>query len=441
LKKFGLKTVVALVFVSTLLTSSVVYVLAQTPTATFWITAGLYPQASYTIWNEGVNYFAKDEFGRIMFADTNASAVLNDVVDDMKGAAIAAGRNLCAGKILIANDITLTDPIDLTDIESLTISGYGRTGASNVTLQMSDNIVFDTTNSRNLRFENIQFSVASGSTPAVVFYLARGAAAASVGDSTFYNVHFLDLGGVTTAFIYNYGSELNTFTDCTFNPIGRAVWLTVDNAKAAINSTYANELIGSTSTSMNSFLSCNFYGGSATAALILLEDGVYHHSFLDSYFGGGSQYAVFFNVTSGYLNKPIFKNNHFEMLGFTGENNAGGTSGITGFTFIDNTISTGGAGNHTFFDFYDTGTDPIHLKQAWIKGNLNTRSGTIMVLQGGTIDYSEIDFRTDVYRMAINASAFIRYSRIVVYSAGYIICSGGFVAVNGTYFSTAGDFP
>jgi len=56
---------------------SVMLVLSQT-TNTFTISSGIYPQASYTIWREGLNYYVKNAYGVIVYSGINATVVLNN---------------------------------------------------------------------------------------------------------------------------------------------------------------------------------------------------------------------------------------------------------------------------------------------------------------------------------------------------------------------------
>ena len=82
-KQVSLRHLAIIVISTILLTSSVFYVLAATPTSTFWISSGVYPGApSYTIWKEGSNYFAKDANGEIEFSGTNATEVIEDAIDN-----------------------------------------------------------------------------------------------------------------------------------------------------------------------------------------------------------------------------------------------------------------------------------------------------------------------------------------------------------------------
>lgn len=81
-KQVSLRHLAIIVISTILLTSFVFYVLAATPTSTFWISSGVYPGApSYTIWREGSNYFAKDANGQIEFSGTDADAVIEASLD------------------------------------------------------------------------------------------------------------------------------------------------------------------------------------------------------------------------------------------------------------------------------------------------------------------------------------------------------------------------
>lgn len=80
--KIFLATILGLIIVC----SSILYVIAQTPTTTIWLSSGVYPSdGSYTIWVEGSNYFAKNEYGEIPsgFSGTNASALTLSCVNSL----------------------------------------------------------------------------------------------------------------------------------------------------------------------------------------------------------------------------------------------------------------------------------------------------------------------------------------------------------------------
>jgi len=60
-----------------------VIVYAVTPSSTFYISSGVYPGApSFTIWREGSNYFAKDDNGMLKYSGTNATTIIQSVVNN-----------------------------------------------------------------------------------------------------------------------------------------------------------------------------------------------------------------------------------------------------------------------------------------------------------------------------------------------------------------------
>ena len=82
-KQVSLKWAIALVLIACLVSSSIVYyVFAVSPSSAFTISSGVYPGApSYTVWREGSNYFAKDANGEIDYSGTNASYVIQSVIN------------------------------------------------------------------------------------------------------------------------------------------------------------------------------------------------------------------------------------------------------------------------------------------------------------------------------------------------------------------------
>lgn len=77
--KKGLKIGLIFLAIGVLLGSLIVF--AATPTTTFYLSGGNYPGApTYTIWREGSNYFAKNEYGQISYSGTNASEVTQNAI-------------------------------------------------------------------------------------------------------------------------------------------------------------------------------------------------------------------------------------------------------------------------------------------------------------------------------------------------------------------------
>lgn len=80
-KKISLKMFVISLLACVLLSGTVTYVLAQTPSGTFWVTAGRYPMADFTIWREGGDYFVKNDLGFLIYSGTNATEMIQNALD------------------------------------------------------------------------------------------------------------------------------------------------------------------------------------------------------------------------------------------------------------------------------------------------------------------------------------------------------------------------
>lgn len=73
---------IALVFLAIGILLGTLIAFATTPSSTFYISSGVYPGApDYTIWREGSNYFAKDANGQIKYSGTNATILIQNVID------------------------------------------------------------------------------------------------------------------------------------------------------------------------------------------------------------------------------------------------------------------------------------------------------------------------------------------------------------------------
>jgi len=64
-----------------IIVTSVVWVYAS-PTNTFYISGGVYPQASFTVWKEGSTYYAKNAYGQIVYSGTDADVLINNVISN-----------------------------------------------------------------------------------------------------------------------------------------------------------------------------------------------------------------------------------------------------------------------------------------------------------------------------------------------------------------------
>jgi len=104
--KNPLKFVVVGILIGALIGAIFMGVFAQSPSSTFTISGGVYPGApSYTIWNEGSDYFAKDANGLLAYSGTNASQIITSCV----------GSHTNIYFIVGANPIVLDSPIIVPD--------------------------------------------------------------------------------------------------------------------------------------------------------------------------------------------------------------------------------------------------------------------------------------------------------------------------------------
>lgn len=135
-KQVSLTKSIALTISLVLLVSGIVYVLAATPSSTFWLMPGVYPGApSFTVWREGNNYFAKNANGEIEFSGTNFTQVVQDAHDSL---------GATGGSIFITNGNYTYDVPILVSSNTITIEGenqhytflHGR-GCSDYALQIT----------------------------------------------------------------------------------------------------------------------------------------------------------------------------------------------------------------------------------------------------------------------------------------------------------------
>ena len=110
--KLGLSRVILLCLIVSVLTCGIVY--STLPTQPFTINRGIYPGANtFTIWQEGTEYFAKNAYGIIQYSGTNASYVINSAINNNHFVFITTGI------------YTLTSPLSIAEISNLTIKGEG----------------------------------------------------------------------------------------------------------------------------------------------------------------------------------------------------------------------------------------------------------------------------------------------------------------------------
>jgi hypothetical protein len=388
---------------------------------------GLEKGFSYIIRKNGANYEAiNGATGKIDYTSAGATTTLQNCVNVLKGSLVTATRQRTNGIIKIMDDLIVTGSLDFTDIQGTTFEGFSREDGVVIHIQSNADVVFDFTSSRAIQFKNIEFEVDAGYTPKVVFLMARDSSGDSVGDFAFSHVQFNDQGGVQTAFIYNYGSELNLWYNCVFSCKGRAVVITDSNA-SSVTSEYTTIAIGTKSTSMNTFTGMTEFncGNLITDEAILVYKGVSATLIDNCYAGGGTKYFIGFDLTGGSVYKTTVTNCHFEMLGLKATSD-GNPSYLNSLSFTNNQILPV-VGN--FIDFSEAN---IFLRDSTINSLYNLGAADVD-LAFYMIDQSDLNLRCDPYRFKITVSQYIRNSTLIIYNTAYVT-TGGFVAVEKKYY-------
>jgi len=88
--------------------TSIIWVYASPSAGTFYISEGIYPQASYTIWKEGSTHYAKDAFGQIDYSGSSFTTVTNNAINALtNGGKILFREGLYEidGQITISNNM------------------------------------------------------------------------------------------------------------------------------------------------------------------------------------------------------------------------------------------------------------------------------------------------------------------------------------------------
>ena len=118
-KQVSLKWAIALVLIACLVSSSIVYyVFAVSPSSAFTISSGVYPGApSYTVWEEGGYYFAKDANGEIDYSGTDASTVIQAALDGL-----TSGRTW-KEKVVLKGDFSLSTTLTIRSYTLLEVYG------------------------------------------------------------------------------------------------------------------------------------------------------------------------------------------------------------------------------------------------------------------------------------------------------------------------------
>jgi hypothetical protein len=377
----------------------------------------------------GVNngyYIVSDKNNQICYVSTSGTTILQNCADALKGTLVTATRQRANGIIQLNSDLNITGSLDFTDIQGTTFRGFSREDGTVIHIQSDEDVIFDLTSSRAIHFENIEFEVDAGYTPAVVFLLARDSSGDSVGNSIFSKCQFNDQGGITKAFFYNYGSEENLWETCTFKLNGRAAIFTDSNAENVV-SAYTTIATGARSTSMNSFNSlCSFNCGLLVAdEAILIYKGTSAFTVNNAYFGGGTKHAIGFNLTGGSIYKVTVTNCHFEMNGLLAVSD-GSDRYLNSLSFTNNQILPVAG---TFMDLDAT---KVYLRDSTINSLYNLGVGAVTVAFY-MVDQCDFNWRCDPYRFNMTVTLYIRNSHIITYDTT-TLTHGGLVAATIDYY-------
>lgn len=228
--------------ISLLIVATFVYLVYAQTASTFWITEGVYPQGTYTLWDEGSTYYAKDEYGRINDNyGTNFSLVLNSVVGEDRKIVIKTG------------DYYADSPIDAS-YHGLTIEGEGKYA----TTIHAMNDLGETINDKPSGIFYVGF--ATGTT------LSKGVRIANLGlDGQGYHMtHLIWYDKVEDGIIDNvYVTGANT-SDCGgWVDLGSASWRCVITESVAVETGngFANEGFFHNHASCSVISNCVTYGG------------------------------------------------------------------------------------------------------------------------------------------------------------------------------------
>jgi len=104
-KQVSTEKAITIILITILLTTIGSYlVFGATPSSTFTISPGIYPGApSYTVWEEGSNYFAKNSNGKIEFSRSNASQLLQNAINNGDVIFVKAGTYLFDAVVTLIN--------------------------------------------------------------------------------------------------------------------------------------------------------------------------------------------------------------------------------------------------------------------------------------------------------------------------------------------------
>jgi len=273
------KTVkISLIFLAIGLLLGSLIVFAATPSATFYISGGVYPGApSYTIWKEGSNYFAKDANGQIAsgFSGTNISQIMQSTY--------SSGRSIFVKSGTYSFDATTTP------CSNLLIEGEGH----NTVLQTSANLskgIFFMDSVSNVTIKNLRLDGVS--------LYSMGARTNISEFISFYGVEFTNF---RSRGIYALETNHLKFQSCYFANVAQDASMSAIEVRGGTVYSTDIEVINCR------FINATTVSGYNSADIFLLKiKGVLVSG---CYFEGSANHGVMFrqNVNGSIISNNIFK--------------------------------------------------------------------------------------------------------------------------------------
>lgn len=269
--------------ISLLTVGTIVYVVYAQTASTFWITEGIYPSStSYVIWQEGANFYAKNEYGIISYSGTNESIVIQNTLDVLTSGGIV---HIKSGDY---NVVTLS----VTN-SYITIQGDGNSGNTVTRLILEDNTDANMFNIFSATMFTIRDIKLSGNTANNALGIGIAASYAHGGSTTGDML-------VERVFIEHFAEEGIYWDDAWGSQIVNSYIEYNDGYGARI--TGQNVLIHSTTFSFNTLSGLRLAGGGTSIPV--------SSSVVNSVFVENEQHGIYVSGTDGStISSSLFQGN------------------------------------------------------------------------------------------------------------------------------------
>ncbi len=208
---------------------------AINPTSTFYVSSGIYPTtATYTIFLESGNCFAKNAFGQIVYSSTNISYVINNAIS-----------SITTGKVFLKTGLyVLTNPIILHG--GIWLDGEGVESTILSVVNTFDNHIIYSFNQQNVKVSNMNIYGNYPNSTAIAIHFSN--TEYSIIDKIYVN-HCNGLAG-----IFLTSSDNNIIQNCIFK----------SNYEHCILNRYGSD---------NNIIQNNIFIGNAKAGIVIHESG------------------------------------------------------------------------------------------------------------------------------------------------------------------------